>query len=275
MTWCKRRSRGGSEVYSDSASSAASRLTAIEFKLPFALEQGKLSVHYQPIVRGRDRTVAGFEALVRWCDPELGELTPTEFIPVAEQMGVIRGLGQSILDHACGFTASLTDHRMLVSVNVSGLQLMDETFPIVVAEMLQKHSVTGDRLILEITESVAMDVDAAGWQVFDELSGMGVRLVIDDFGTGFSNLARLKQLPFTAIKIDREFIRDLPNSPQDSAIFRATHAIAKELRLKTVAEGIENAEQDEFVRKLGVDYVQGYRFGYPVPVEELRRYTGG
>jgi len=273
MNWCKRRSRGGSEFYSDGASSAADRMTTIEFKLPLAVDNGELITHYQPIVRGSDRMVSGFEALARWCDPELGELSPSEFIPIAEEMGLIRRLGQIVLDQACGFTASLTDPGMTVSVNVSGSQLMDPTFPIFVAEMLQRHAITGDRLLLEITESVAMEADTSVWQVFEELSSVGVKLIIDDFGTGFSNLARLKQLPFAGIKIDREFIRDLPNSPQDCAIFRATHAIATELNLKTVAEGIENAEQEEFVRQFDVDYVQGFRFGRPEPADKLTRYT--
>jgi EAL domain-containing protein (putative c-di-GMP-specific phosphodiesterase class I) len=248
-------------------------MATIELKLPIALEQGHLCAHYQPIVAARDRTVAGFEALVRWHDNELGEVTPEEFIPIAEDMGIVRRLGQMVIDQACGFTASLTDPEMSVTVNVSGSQLMDEAFPIFVAETLQKYDLTGDRLFFEITESVAMEAESSIWQVFEELTSVGVRLIVDDFGTGFSNLARLKELPFVAIKIDREFIRDLPNSPQDSAIFRAMHAIAKELNLKIVAEGIENADQEEFVCRFGVDYLQGFRFGHPVPVNKLRRYT--
>ena len=273
MNQSKRRSRGGSEIYCQGANLTADRLRTIELKLPLAVEQGDLTVHYQPIVRGGDNTVAGFEALVRWCDPDYGDLAPTEFIPIAEEMGVIRPLGRLILDHACGFLASLTDPRMSISVNVSGLQLTDETFSIFVAETLQKHGVSGNRLFLEITESVAIAIDAASWHVFEELANIDVRLLIDDFGTGFSNLARLKQLPFAGIKIDREFIRDLGDSPKDRAIFRATCAIAKELNLNTIAEGVENAEQSEFVRKMGVDYVQGYRFGYPLPADKLGRYT--
>ncbi|TDJ61603.1 MAG: EAL domain-containing protein [Proteobacteria bacterium] len=273
MNQSKRRSRGGSEIYCQGANLTADRLRTIELKLPLAVEQGDLTVHYQPIVRGGDNTVAGFEALVRWCDPDYGDLAPTEFIPIAEEMGVIRPLGRLILDHACGFLASLTDPRMSISVNVSGLQLTDETFSIFVAETLQKHGVSGNRLFLEITESVAIAIDAASWHVFEELANIDVRLLIDDFGTGFSNLARLKQLPFAGIKIDREFIRDLGDSPKDRAIFRATCAIAKELNLNTIAEGVENAEQSEFVRQMGVDYVQGYRFGYPLPADKLGRYT--
>ena len=111
-------------------------------------------------------------------------------------------------------------------------------------------------------------------RVFEELSSLGIRLIIDDFGTGFSNLARLKQLSFAAIKIDRGFIRDLPDSPQDRAIFRAAQAIAREMNLKTVAEGIENAEQDQFARALGADFLQGFRFGHPVPPEKLECYAG-
>ena len=272
-SWCKRHSRGGSEFYPDGASTAADRLATIELKLPIALEQRQLAVHYQPIIRSRSRTVSGFEALVRWHDRELGEIAPEEFIPIAEDMGLVRRLGQMIIDEACSVTATLVDPRMSVSVNVSGSQLMDETFPIFVAETLQEYNLTGDRLFFEITESVAMQANSSVWQVFEELAGIGVSLVIDDFGTGFSNLARLKELPFVAIKIDRAFIRDLPNSPQDSAIFRAMHAISKELNLKTVAEGIETAEQEEFARRFGVDFLQGFRFGHPVPADKLGRYT--
>ncbi len=272
-SWCKRRNRGGSEFYSDGASAAAERMATIELKLPIALEQGELVVHYQPIVSSRKRNVSGFEALARWNDSDLGELFPQEFIPIAEDMGIVRKLGQMIIDRACEFTASLANRRLSVTVNVSGSQLMDETFPIFVAETLQKYDLAGSRLFFEITESVAMKADASVWQVFEELATIGVRLVIDDFGTGFSNLARLKELPFVAIKIDRDFIRDLPNSPQDRAIFRAMHAMAKELNLKTVAEGIENALQEEFVAGFGVDYFQGYRFGHPMPANKLKRYT--
>ncbi|MFT5414691.1 MAG: EAL domain-containing protein (putative c-di-GMP-specific phosphodiesterase class I), partial [Gammaproteobacteria bacterium] len=218
------------------------------------------------------RSVEGFEALVRWQDEQLGELTPSEFIPLAEKMGLIYRLGQTVLDQACAYIATVADPKISVWVNVSGLQLMDETFPIFVAETLQKHAISGERLLLEITESAAMDADAAVWHVFDELTSIGVRLVIDDFGTGFSNLARLKELPFAAIKIDQEFIRDLPNSPQDCAIFRATLAIAKELNLKIVAEGIENAAQEKFIRRLSVDYLQGYKYGRPMPENKFKRY---
>jgi diguanylate cyclase (GGDEF)-like protein/PAS domain S-box-containing protein len=270
MRWCKRRRRGGMEFYSDVASSAVERLAAIELKLPLALEQEHLSVHYQPILRCSERTVAGYEALVRWRDPELGELLPEEFIPIAEEMGLIRRLGQSVLDQACAYIAGVADQRESMWVNVSGLQLMDETLPIFIAETLQKYEISGDRLFLEITESVAMKADASVWQVFDELAGIGVRLVIDDFGTGFSNLARLKELPFAVIKIDQTFIRDLATSPQDRAIFRATYALARELNLKVVAEGVETVEQEEFVRQMSVDFMQGYRFGRALPSENAR-----
>ncbi|MFT4560491.1 MAG: diguanylate cyclase (GGDEF)-like protein/PAS domain S-box-containing protein [Gammaproteobacteria bacterium] len=272
LGWCKRRRRGGSEFYSDGASVAAERISTIEMKLPLALDQSMLSLHYQPIVSCDDRSVEGFEALVRWQDQELGDLMPSEFIPLAEHMGLIYQLGQSVLDQACAYIATVTDPKISVWVNVSGLQLTDETFPIFVAETLQKYNISGERLLLEITESVAMDADAAVWRVFDELTSIGVRLVIDDFGTGFSNLSRLKELPFAALKIDQEFIRDLPNSPQDCAIFRATLAIAKELNLKIVAEGVENAGQEDFVRRLSVDYMQGYKYGHPMPAAKFKKY---
>lgn len=273
MSRRKHRSRGGSELYCEAGSSIVDRMTTIELKLPLALENGELEVYYQPVVGAADHAVSGFEALARWHDPELGELPPTEFIPIAEEMGAIHHLGQVIFEQSCNFAASLSDPKMIVSVNVSGSQLMDETFPIFVAETLQKHALSGDRIFLEMTESVAMDANAMVRQIFDELSAIGVRLIVDDFGTGFSNLARLKQLPFAAVKIDREFIRDLPDSQPDRAIFRATQAIAKELGLQIVAEGVENQAQDEFVCTYGADYLQGFMFGRPVPAEKLSRYT--
>jgi EAL domain-containing protein (putative c-di-GMP-specific phosphodiesterase class I) len=151
--------------------------------------------------------------------------------------------------------------------------LPDKAFPIFVTEALKKFDLIGDRWFFAITESVAMEADSTVWWVFEELANIGVRLVIDDFGRGFSNLARLRGFPFVAIKIDCNFIRNLPNSPKDPAIFRAMHVIAKELDLKTVAEGIETAKQEEFVSRFGVDYFQEYRFGHPMPVDKLKRYT--
>jgi len=272
MRQCKHRRRGGAEFYTEGASALADRQATIEMKLPLALEQDLLEVHYQPIVKGANGKLAGFEALLRWSEPVLGEIAPAEFIPIAEGMGIIRRLGHSIIDQACGFAASLRDGRLTVSANVSSAQLLDETFPIFVAESLQKHNINGDQLILEITESTAMESGSAIAQVFDELSAIGVRLIIDDFGTGFSNLARLKQLPFSGIKIDREFIRDLPASPADAAIFRATHAIARALDLSIVAEGVENDEQEAYLREFAVDFMQGYRFGRPQTAESLKRY---
>ena len=272
-SWCKRHSRGGSEFYPDGASTAADRLATIVLKLPIALEQRVLAVHYQPTITSRNRTVSGFEAPVRWHGRELGETAPAEFIPIAEDMGLVRRLGQMIIDEACSVTATLVDSRMSVSVSVSGSQLMDETFPIFVAETLQEYIPTADRLFFEIEESIAMQANSSVWRVFEELSGIGVSLIIDDCGIDFSNLDRLEELPFVVIKIDHAFIRDLPNSPQDNAIFRAMHAIFKELNLKTAAEGIETAEQEEFARRFGVDFLQGFRFGHPVPANKLGRYT--
>ena len=150
-------------------------------------------------------------------------------------------------------------------MNVSSVQLLDETFPILIAETLQRRAISGEQLLLEITETAAMEADPIVSRVLKELADIGVRLLIDDFGTGFSNLARLKTLPLAGIKVDRAFIRDLPQSKPDAAIFRATHAIAAALDLHVIVEGVENDAQDEFVRQFNVDYLQGYHYGRPLP----------
>lgn len=273
MRLCKQRRRGQSERYSQSASVAAERRANIELRLAAAVEEGRIQAHYQPFIDGCSGQLRGFEALARWTDPELGVIDPSEFIPIAESTGIIRRLGQDVLERACSMAAMLGDDSLTVSVNVSSVQLIDETFPIAVAEILQRCEISGERLLLEITETVAMAADDTVAQTLKELSGIGIRLLIDDFGTGFSNLARLKALPICGIKIDRDFVADLPGCSRDSAIFRAAHAIATAMGLMIIVEGIENEAQDAFVRQFPVDYLQGYRFGLPLPVKKLGRYT--
>jgi len=273
MRLCKQRRRGQSERYSQSASAAAERRANIELRLAAAVEEGRIQAHYQPFIDGCSGQLRGFEALARWTDPELGVIDPSEFIPIAESTGIIRRLGQDVLERACSMAAMLGDDSLTVSVNVSSVQLIDETFPIAVAEILQRCEISGERLLLEITETVAMAADDTVAQTLKELSDIGIRLLIDDFGTGFSNLARLKALPICGIKIDRDFVADLPGCSRDSAIFRAAHAIATAMGLMIIVEGIENEAQDAFVRQFPVDYLQGYRFGLPLPVKKLGRYT--
>jgi len=271
MRRAKDRRRGGSELYSQSTSDSAARRTNLELRLPIAIERAALGVHYQPIIDRRSNELAGFEALVRWCDPDLGDIEPAEFIPIAEGMGAIRGIGQLVIDDACAVAASLADNSQVISINVSSVQLLDETLPIFIAETLQKYEISGERLLLEITETVAMEADGAVMQVFKELCDLGIRLFIDDFGTGFSNLARLKELPFTGIKVDRAFVQGLPESTHDEAIFRATCAIATAMDMLVIVEGIETEKQEAFVRDFDVQYLQGYRFGRPQPATRFER----
>lgn len=273
MRLCKQRRRGQSECYSQGASAAVERRANIELRLAAAVDEGRIQVHYQPFIDGCSGRLRGFEALARWRDPDLGVIEPSEFIPIAEGTGIIRRLGHDVLETACAMAAALDDDTLTVSVNVSSMQLLDETFPIAVAEILQRWEIPGERLLLEVTETVAMAADDTVAQTLKELSDIGIRLLIDDFGTGFSNLARLKALPICGIKIDRDFVADLPDSSQDAAIFRAAHAIATAMGLMIIVEGIENEAQDSFVRQFPVDYLQGYRFGLPLPVKKLGRYT--
>ena len=267
MRWSKRNQRGGSQIFSTDVRRDADRQASVELKLPDALASKSIELHYQPIVSRANREVIGYEALLRWEDPLLGVVEPSEFVPVAEHMGLIGALGHYCLDAAVSFAAAFPSSPCVVAVNVSGSQLLDETFPIAIAEILQHHNVSGEQLVLEITESVAMREESYINQVLLELAAMGVKLFVDDFGTGFSNFSRLKSLPVAGVKIDREFIRDLPGSARDEAIFEAACSVARAMELITVVEGVEDADQEAYVTQFDVNYLQGFRFGVPQPRE--------
>jgi len=247
---------------------------ALQSELTSAVERDQLTVHYQPVVALDSGRLTGVEALVRWQHPERGLVPPGSFIPLAEQTGLIVPLGRWVLQAACQQLhqweqAGLAD-RLDLNVNVSVRQLKEPAFVATVAEVVQQTGVEPGRLVLELTESLLMENLDAILEVLHQLRGLGVRLAIDDFGTGYSSLAYLVKLPVQVLKIDRSFITRLHEDPNNLTLVRSILKLAADLRLQTVAEGIEAVEQAEELRRLGCDKGQGYWFSRPLPAADLQ-----
>jgi diguanylate cyclase len=240
--------------------------------LRHAQQRQELVLHYQPKFTAADGTMVGVEALVRWNHPSRGLVPPNEFIPLAEKTGVIFQIGRWVLDEACRQMSVWRDEghtEWTVSVNLSALQFNHAGLLQMVREMLDKHALESQYLMLEITESTAMRDADASLGILRHLDAMGVRISIDDFGTGYSSLLYLKRLPASELKIDRGFVRDLTHDTEDAAIIAAIVALGRALNLNVVAEGVETREQKEFLTRLGCSTLQGFLLGRPMPADEF------
>jgi EAL domain-containing protein (putative c-di-GMP-specific phosphodiesterase class I) len=235
-----------------------------------ALVDGGFEIHYQPVVDLRHDEVAGCEALLRWRHPERGMVSPAEFIPVAEDTGLIVELGEWVLRTACAEAASWPDH-IRVAVNVSPVQLKCQSLALKVVGALADSGLPASRLELEITEAVLIRDDEAALAILHQLRAIGVRIALDDFGTGYSSLSYLKRFPFDKIKIDRCFISDVAEIDGSAAIVQAVVNIAAARNMTTTAEGVETPAQKERLRALGCTEMQGYLFSVAKPGPEVRK----
>ena len=249
--------------------SAKARL-ALEQDLRHAITNGGFEVHYQPLVDLKSDRVTGCEALVRWRHPERGMISPADFIPVAEDTGLIVELGDWVLRTACTEAACWPEHVRL-AVNVSPVQLREPTLALRIAGALASSGLPANRLEIEITEAVLIGDDVTALAILHELRAIGVRIALDDFGTGYSSLSYLKRFPFDKIKIDRCFVTDLTEAGGSSVIVQAVVNIATSCNMTTVAEGVETTEQKELLRALGCNQMQGYLFSAARPSAELRK----
>jgi len=262
------------EVFEESMLAHASERLSVENDLRRAISQGQLRLYYQPIVHLDTGVIAGFEALVRWQHPTRGLLPPLEFIPSAEQTGLIVPLGRHVLAEACMQAATWQAaypgfESLRVSVNVSARQLVQQGWSDEVAQVLAESGLRPRQLVLEITESVLMnDTDTTALRL-EELRRLGVRIAIDDFGTGYSSLGYLRRLPVDILKIDKSFIDGVAEGPHESALARAVVKLASTLRLEAVAEGISSRKQLVQLRRLHCPYGQGYYFSRPQPTAAL------
>ena len=244
---------------------------ALEQKLRNTLKDDAFELHYQMQVDCEGQFV-GMEALLRWTLPDEGPIAPDRFIPIAEEIGLIVPLGEWVLDRACRqarlwLDAGMTGFR--ISVNLSPAQLRNHDFLSRVEQIVLKHQVPPAVIELEITESAAMENPQEAIQVLAGLKRLGLMLAIDDFGTGYSSLSYLKLFPIDHLKIDRSFVRDLVDDPNDRAIAQATIALAHSLGLRVIAEGVETEEQAGMLAGFGCDEMQGYLYGRPMPVERI------
>jgi diguanylate cyclase (GGDEF)-like protein/PAS domain S-box-containing protein len=240
-----------------------------------ALSGGELHLDYQPIISLVDGQVVGAEALLRWDHPQRGSIPPVEFVPVAEQSGLILPIGQWVLETACADgTPWQQHHGMYMSINVSGRQLLGSDFPAAVNEVLARTGLLPARLVLEVTESVLMDDLRPIRLAFDRLRAAGVRVAVDDFGTGYSSLARLQDLPVDIIKLDRAFVTGLDERRQGSRMARAILQLSEAIGADIVAEGIETEQEAAVLRDLGYRVGQGFLFARPMSGPDLTGWVG-
>jgi len=277
MYHTKQTGRNGYTFFAPSMQISANRQLRLLQDLRKAIGQDELVLHYQPKFVASGTPAVGAEALLRWQHPQLGLLGPDVFIPIAERSGLILPIGQWVLERACHQLRQWHDAGQTgwtMAVNLSPLQFSAPDLVHTVRTTLERHGLQPQYLTLEITETTAMTHVEQSLEILNALNALGVRIAIDDFGTGYSSLLYLKRMPATELKIDRAFVRDLEDNPEDAAIVSSIVALGRSLQLQVVAEGVETAGQRDFLSNLGCDQLQGYHLGRPMPAEEFLARVG-
>lgn len=267
---------GGNEYrfYTADMHAKASKRFELETSLRHAIDNHEFLLHYQPRVAIDSLRIVGVEALVRWQHPELGLVPPGDFIPLAEETGLILPIGEWVLREACRQNREWQNKgfaKIRVGVNISARQFQQQHLSETVIRILEESDLGPEFLELELTESSIMSNAEATIVVLNKLQTKGVAISVDDFGTGFSSLSYLKRLPIDSLKVDQSFVRDLATDPDDAALVMAIVSLAHTLRLRVVAEGVETPEQLRFLRLLRCDEIQGYLISKPLPVEGIER----
>ena len=270
----KAKKSGGAnyQFYTADMHELATRRLALETSLRRAIQNEEFLIHYQPRVSVDSLAITGVEALVRWQHPQFGLVSPSEFIPLAEDTGLIVPIGEWVLRQACEQNRRWQDEGFApvqMAVNISGRQFHDRDLSKTVIRILNECGLAPNHLELELTESSIMHNSEFAATVLTRWRNMGINISIDDFGTGVSSLASLKRLPIGALKIDQSFVRDANTDPDDAAIVMAIITLAHNLRLRVVAEGVETEEQLRFLQLLRCDEIQGYFFSKPLPADKL------
>ncbi|MBA3505946.1 MAG: EAL domain-containing protein [Betaproteobacteria bacterium] len=272
MYLAKEKGRNGFAFYTSEMSNKAIERVGLEAALRRALQLGQFELHYQPQVLIASGELTGMEALLRWRHPDMGLIPPVQFIPMAEETGLIVAIGEWVLRTACLQIRAWQEAGLpllTVAVNLSALQLRQAGFVAVVAQILEETGLEPRYLDLEITESMVMGKTEFAVPTLKDLKALGIALTIDDFGTGYSNLGYLKSFPLDQIKIDRSFVQDLPNSNDAASIARAIVSMGHSLGLRVIPEGVETFAQARFLARIGCEHAQGFLYCKPLPAEEF------
>jgi EAL domain-containing protein (putative c-di-GMP-specific phosphodiesterase class I) len=276
MYRAKREGRNGFRFYTPEMQTHSARNLKLANVLRHALERHELQLHYQPQLSLQDGHIVGVEALLRWEHPEMGMVSPAEFIPIAESTGQIIQIGEWVLRTAARQLKDWMDGGMppmIMAVNLSAVQFRQNDLPELVNRILDEEKLPHHFLELELTEAAAMDNPRAAINVMDKLHKRGIRMSIDDFGTGYSSLSYLKQFNVYKLKIDQSFVRDITDDLGDRAIVTAIINMASSLGLQTIAEGVETASQLNFLRLQGCNEVQGYYFSKPLTAKQFEAFA--
>ena len=272
MYRAKREGRNTYRFFTQEMQERSARQIQLEAMLRHAIKRDELALHYQPQIDIATGECVGVEALLRWKNPELGSISPAEFIPMAEETGLILPIGEWVLRTATRQMRSWIDAGSpvkRVAVNLSAVQLRQKELPGVIEQCLTEASLPAEHLELELTESAAFSHPELAYAMLAQLRTRGFKLSIDDFGTGYSSLSYLRRIQIDKLKIDQSFVRDLGKDPEDETLVNAIISMARSLRLKTIAEGVETREQLDYLREQGCDEVQGYFYSKPLPAAEL------
>jgi predicted signal transduction protein with EAL and GGDEF domain len=269
LTEAKARGKGIALAFDPSMLAGLKRRLRLEADLGPAVDRGEFVLNYQPKVDLASSRLIGLEALARWHHPELGSVSPAEFIPVAEGSGAIVKIGRRMLETACRDAAAIIPEHVGIAVNISVVQILNDDIIGAVRNVLASTGLTPARLTLEITESVMMTDPEKVLDALNQLKTLGVCISLDDFGTGYSALAYLTQFAWDELKIDRSFIGRAWSDPINLAIIKAVKMLAVQMHAKLTVEGVENLDQCDMLRAIGCDTAQGYFFGRPAPLGEL------
>jgi EAL domain-containing protein (putative c-di-GMP-specific phosphodiesterase class I) len=271
----KERGRARFEVFDSMMRTRTVERLSLENDLRRALERDQLHIVYQPVVSLRDHSIHSLEALLRWQHPERGAISPSDFIPVAEECGMIEPIGRWVLEHACAqaarWQAELAPERSLgISVNLSVREFKHRELERTIASVLALTGVEPSSLCLEITESVLMEEPHGFSETIKQLAPLGVRFVLDDFGTGYSSLAYLSGLPIHGLKVDRSFVEMIGRDTRSTAVTTAIVRMAQALSVQVIAEGVETRQQFHALRALGCELAQGFYLSRPLPAPAIR-----
>ena len=277
MYQMKEGGRNGFRFFTAAMNARAVERQSIEQSLRRALQRHEFTLHYQPVICLKTSAVVGVEALIRWTHPTRGPLSPAQFIPIAEECGVILPIGKWVLREACTQARAWVDAgypAMCMAVNVSAMELGEENFLEGLVCILRETGLDPALLELELTESVLMKRVESAVLILRDLRKMGVHVAIDDFGTGYSSLSYLRKFPIDTLKVDQSFVHQIGAGGGDTAIVTAVLGMARSLNLRVVAEGVETKAELDFLRSHDCDAVQGYYFSKPVPAEDFVKLLG-